>query len=151
MALQSTWISREDGFSNFRPHHAKFHRIFALTKGFGTVRPKFARSGVIVNVQLKADNPSSTQLSGIESALHDYCESADKLQEILKNLGDPAPEVEAFWRAYNADEASAFARQLPPDVGRLLLDVSEKMADQLFNKLSGSGRSFHGILIRPVC
>ncbi|GBN62001.1 Glutamate receptor 2, partial [Araneus ventricosus] len=82
--------------------------------------------------------------------IYDTDHGADKLQEILKNLGDPAPEVEAFWRAYNAEEASAFARQLPPEVGRLLLDVSEKMADQLFSKLSGSGRSFHGILIRPV-
>ncbi|GBN14314.1 hypothetical protein AVEN_228376-1 [Araneus ventricosus] len=35
MALQSTWISREVGFPNFRSHRAKSRRIFALATDFG--------------------------------------------------------------------------------------------------------------------
>ncbi|GBN48245.1 hypothetical protein AVEN_184246-1 [Araneus ventricosus] len=38
MTRQSKWISREVGFSNFRPQHANSHRIFTLTTGFGVER-----------------------------------------------------------------------------------------------------------------
>ncbi|GFT84193.1 glutamate receptor 4 [Nephila pilipes] len=82
--------------------------------------------------------------------MYDTEHGADQLQAILQGLGDPLPQVEAFWRAYNAEEGAAFARHLPAGAERLLLDTSEEMADQLFDKLAASGRSFHGILLRPV-
>ncbi|GFY58181.1 glutamate receptor [Trichonephila inaurata madagascariensis] len=82
--------------------------------------------------------------------VYDTERGADQLQAILRPLGDPFPKVEAFWRAYNAEEGAALARHLPVGAEQLLLDTSEEMADQLFDKLAASGRSFHGILLRPV-
>ncbi|GBN66819.1 hypothetical protein AVEN_129870-1 [Araneus ventricosus] len=51
IARQSEWISREDGYPNFRPHHANSHRFFALTTGFGAESLNVS-NGALVNAQL---------------------------------------------------------------------------------------------------
>ncbi|GIY32099.1 glutamate receptor 2 [Caerostris extrusa] len=82
--------------------------------------------------------------------IYDTDHGPDHLQSILKSVGDSLPQVEAFWRAYSADEAAAFARRLPLSVPRLLLHISEESANRLLEQLSSYGKTFHAILITPV-
>ncbi|GIY25019.1 glutamate receptor 4, partial [Caerostris darwini] len=82
--------------------------------------------------------------------IYDTDHGPHHLQSILKSVGDSLPQVEAFWRAYSADEAAAFARRLPLSVPRLLLHISEESANRLLEQLSSYGRTFHAILITPV-
>ncbi|XP_035219402.1 glutamate receptor 4-like [Stegodyphus dumicola] len=61
------------------------------------------------------------------------------------------PQIEAFWRADNADSAFGYlTASVPSNSGRILLATSETLADELVAKYVARGRNFHFILIRPV-
>ncbi|XP_054710911.1 glutamate receptor 3-like [Uloborus diversus] len=80
--------------------------------------------------------------------LYDKDNGADQLQKVFRFM-DSVPQVEAFWRISDEYQASQFVRMLPVHADRILLAVSENLADKLVMELS-SWRMFHFILMKPV-